>query len=149
MPYVVGFILTPFGVLLLFSPQIIIGAILLTSGIIILSTHYRLQINYSARQYSEYVWLLGLKTGIERKPFTSPEYLFIKKIQVNQTLNSRANSTTIHKVQYDGFLKFSEDDKVHLMTYDDKKTLFKRLKQIASQLNLKVVDYAQESPAKR
>lgn len=149
MPYVLGFILLPIGLLVIFSPQPVIGAVILIGGIIIVSTHYRMKIDYSNKRYSEYIWLLGLKTGIEQKSFISPEYLFIKKTQVSQTLNSRVSSTTIQKEQYDGFLKFSEDDKVHLMTYDNKKTILKKLREIASQLNLKVVDYAQESPAER
>lgn len=146
MPYVLGFVLTPIGIFLLFSPQIIIGAILLIAGIIILSTHYRLAIDHTKKQYTEYVFILGLKAGIERKAFSSIEYVFIKKSKVSQTLNSRASSTTIQKIQYDGFLKFSEDNKVHLMTVENKGAILKKLKVIASRLNLKILDYSDETP---
>jgi hypothetical protein len=146
MPYVLGFLLTPIGFVLLFSPQLIVGAILLVAGVIILTTHYRLSIDHTKKQYAEYVFVLGLKTGMERKSFSSIDYVFIKKVRVSQTLNSRASSTTIQKDQYDGFLKFSEDDKVHLMTFESKDKLQKKLRPIASQLNLRILDYSNENP---
>jgi hypothetical protein len=146
MPYVLGFILAPIGLILLFSPQMIAGAILLIAGIIILSTHYRIEIDYTKRQYAEYVFLIGVKTGVKRNPFAAIEYVFIKKVRVSQTLNSRVSSTTIQKVQYDGFLKFSEDNKVHLMALENKGTLLKKLRAIASKLNLKILDYSNENP---
>jgi hypothetical protein len=145
MPYVLGLILSPIGFFLLFSPQFIVGGILLIAGIIILTTHYRLSINRHEKRYTEYIFLLGMKTGMETKTFSIIEYLFMKKVRVSQTLNSRASTRTIQKVQYDGFLKFSEDDKVHLMTYESKETLQKKLRKIASELNLKVHDYSNEN----
>lgn len=146
MPYVLGFILAPVGFILLFSPQTTVGVILLVTGIIILSTHYRLEIDYNKKQYTEYVFLLGIKTLVERKAFQAIEYVFIKQTKVSQTLNSRASSTTIQKTQYDGFLKFSEADKIHLMTLENKGLLLKKLRVIASQLNLKILDYSSETP---
>jgi hypothetical protein len=147
MPYVLGFILAPIGFILLFSPQVIVAAILLVAGITILSTHYRLSIDHTNKRYTEYVFLLGMKTGVERKSFSSIEYLFIKKVRVSQTLNSRASSRTIQKEQYNGFLKFSELDKVHLMTYESKSVLLKKLRVIADLLGLKIQDYSNENPA--
>lgn len=149
MPYLLGFILTPIGLVLLLSPQHIVGAILLAAGITILTTHYRLQINYTKKSYIEYISILGIKAGQEKNNFSEIRYLFIKKIKVSQTLNSRASSTTIEKFQYDGFLKFSEENKLHLMTLGSKKNLQRRLDDIAAKLKCKVIDYSNENSPER
>jgi hypothetical protein len=146
MPFIVGFILTPIGFILLFSPKIIIGGILLLAGIIILTTHFRVAIDKGKKEYSEYISLLGMKVSKELHSFDQIQYLFIKTKKVSQTLNSRASSRTIQKEMYDGYLKFSEDDKVHLMTFENKGALLKRLRPIARLLSTKIIDYTTENP---
>lgn len=146
MPYLLGIILTPAGLLLVFSPQIIVGAFLLVAGIVIITTHYRLLIDYRLKVHIEYISIVGIKVGAEKKSFVDLQYLFVKKSRVSQTLNSRASSTTIQKFQYDGFLKFSEDDKLHLMTLENKAALIKNLKAIASKLKVNILDYSSENP---
>ncbi|MGE0589801.1 MAG: hypothetical protein AB7O48_14585 [Cyclobacteriaceae bacterium] len=54
----------------------------------------------------------------------------------------KAASTTIRKVVYDGYLKFSETNKIHLLTMDDKSKLIARLKAIYQKLNIRVIDYS-------
>ncbi|HEY0740963.1 MAG TPA: hypothetical protein VGD40_05845 [Chryseosolibacter sp.] len=142
MPYILGFILAPAGLLLLFSPQPVVGGGLLLTGVLILTCHYRLHIDFNKKVYTEYLFLLGLKTAQEKKSFRAIEYVYIKPTKVSQTLNSRVSSTTIQKVQFDGYLKFSDEDKVHLMTLDNKSSLRKRLDPIAATLNTKVIDYS-------
>ncbi|MCB0489397.1 MAG: hypothetical protein KDC99_13035 [Cyclobacteriaceae bacterium] len=51
-------------------------------------------------------------------------------------------STTIRKEVYDGYLRFSETNKIHLLTMDDKSKLINKLKAIAPQLNSRVIDYS-------
>jgi hypothetical protein len=78
--------------------------------------------------------------------FDQIQYLFIKKTKVSQTLNSRASSNTIQKELYDGYLKFSEDDKLHVITLENKGALVKRLRPIAHLLSIKIVDYTAGNP---
>ena len=84
----------------------------------------------------------------EKEKFESIDYLSIIKSKVTQTMNSRARSTTIQKEVFDGYLKFSENDKIHLMTKDNKKDLIHEMKKIASKLNLDVMDYTEGIPTK-
>lgn len=146
MPYILGFILTPTG-LLLFSPQFIIGGVMLVAGIIILTTHYRLHLDFNKKVYTEYISLMGMRTGQEKKAFPGVEYLYIKQTKVNQTLNSRVSSTTIQKIQFDGYLKFSNEEKIHLMTLENKTNLRKHLDRIATKINTRVLDYSIENPS--
>lgn len=56
------------------------------------------------------------------------------------------SSTTINKVVFDSYIKFSERDKVHLFTYDNKQEAMKNLLPVARQLRLDIVDYTQGDP---
>lgn len=146
MPFILGGILAPIGLMLLFSPQPIVGAVMLVAGIAILTTHYRLQIDRETHQYIEYIWIFGMKAGHEKQRFDDIKYVFVKKIKVSQTLNSRASSTTIQKNQHEAYLKFSDQHKIHLITSDSKEAVLGKVRPIASQLSTRIIDYSVENP---
>lgn len=137
----VGGILLPFGILLAFV-QAAIGFTLIVVGLIT-TTHYRLQIDPVRRYYRDYVWFLGLKIG---KPvsFQTIEYFFIKTSRESQTMNSgRIATSTITKQVYDGYLRFSEHDKLHVATKDKLETLISKLTPMSRALNVPIMDYTQ------
>jgi hypothetical protein len=139
-----GVVLAMAGLGVLFKSAIL-GLILLLVSVIIFTTHYRLKIDFDTKVFHDYVWILGLKNGDQRK-FENIEYLFIKKSLVSQTMNSLLNSSTFRKHVYDGYLKFSEKDKIHLITKDSKNDLIEKLRVIASRLNVRIVDYSAAEP---
>lgn len=123
----------------------ILGAILLLLGIIVLTTHYRLAISLDKKVYHDYVWMLGFRIG-DKGSFENIEYLFVKKSKVSQTMHVRVASSTIRKEVYDGFLKFSESHKLHLVTKDSKNELIKKLRVISTALTVKIIDYSEGEP---
>jgi hypothetical protein len=137
-----------FGVFLAFIgivgviTNLLIGLIILTVCVIIFTTHYRLSVDFDNKIFLDYVWILGVKRG-ELKKFETIEYLFIKTSTVSQTMNARIASTTIRKEVFDGYLKFSEEDKIHLMTMDNKEDLIQKLKPISEKLNSTIIDYTE------
>lgn len=146
MPYLLGFVLTAVGFMLLFSPKILAGLILLLAGITVLTSHFRLSVDLNKMIYTEYISLLGMKVSKELHRFDEIQYLFVKKSKVSQNMNSRVSTHTIQKEQFNGYLKFSENDKVHLMTYDSKNAIIKRMRPIATLLSTKLIDYTIENP---
>lgn len=122
------------------------GIIMLLLGFIVVTTHYRLSINFDKKIYHDYVWILGFKSG-DKCNFENIEYLFIKKNRVRQTMNLRVASSTIRKEVYDGYLKFSEDNKLHLLTKDSKNDLIKKLRSISTTLKVKIIDYSEGEPS--
>ena len=72
------------------------------------------------------------------------EYLYTKKSIVSQRMNSRATSTILRTEVYDGYLKLSEKDKIHLMTEKNRDTLLRKMNEIANQLKVKIIDYSAE-----
>lgn len=131
--------------IVLISKTLVGSAILVFVSVLIFTTHYRLSIDFNKKSYHDYVWVLGLKFG-EKSVFEKIEYIFIKKNNVSQTMNTRTSSTTIRKAVYDGYLKFSEENKIHLLTEDNKKPLIKKLSEIAIKCNTKIFDYTEGEP---
>ena len=140
-----GALLSAGGIALVVSGSPVIGVVLILVGLTFLTTHYRFAINFEKKTYHDYVWILGLKNGEEVR-FENIEYLFIKKSQVNQTMSMRVASSTIRKEVYDGYLKFSEKDKVHLLTKDNKEDLISKLRVMSSALKVKIIDYSAGEP---
>lgn len=148
--YFPGFVVFFGAVLLLLAFLVlltkpVIGIIMAVVSVVILTTHYRFGIDLTDKSYRDYLWILGFKNG-PRKKFDAIQYLFIKKSKVSQTMHLRAASSTIHKEQFDGYLKFSENDKVHLISHDDKDKLIEKLRRISTALNTSIVDYTRENP---
>lgn len=125
--------------------NVIAGLIMLLVSVIIFTTHYRFAIDFEHKVFHDHVWILGFRSGEKRK-FERIEYLFIKTNKVSQTMSLKVASTTITKEVYDGYIKFSEDEKVHLISKDSKKDLIAKLRPISNALNIKVIDYSGGAP---
>jgi hypothetical protein len=137
-----------FGVILAFLgivgaiTNLWIGVIILIVCAIIFTTHYRVSVDFDNKVFLDYVWILGARRG-DLKRFEAIEYIFIKASNVSQTMHVRIASTTIRKEVFDGYLKFSEEEKIHLMTMDDKDELIQKLNPIAKKLNAIIIDYTE------
>lgn len=140
----VGILLAVFG-LFVAMKSMLAGLILFTISVLIFTTHYRLRIDFAKKVYFDYVWFLGLKNGDHGK-FDRIEYLFIKKSRVSQKMNHIVISSTIQNEIYDGYLKFSDGEKIHLLTKESKDVLLEKLKMISHKLNTRIVDYSEGEP---
>lgn len=123
----------------------LLGVVLLVISLVIFTTHYRLKIDFDNKIFYDYLWILGLKNGDKGK-FENIEYIFIKRSKVSQTMRLRVASSTIQKEVYDGYLKFSEKDKIHLITKDSKKDLLEKLRMMSTALKVKIIDYSAGEP---
>lgn len=130
--------------LLIVLVNIYIGLALVISGVLAATTHYRLAIDFTKKTYRDYVWVLGIKSGDDGK-FDSIQYVFINKTKVSQTMNSKVSSTTIVRDEYNGYLKFSERNKVHLASSENKQRLTIAMKLISQQFKCELLDYTEGS----
>ena len=121
----------------------IVAGILVVSSVLVLTTHYRLEIDVDRKICHDYLWLCGFRLG-ERKSFDSLDYLFIKPVKVSQRMSARVASTVVHKESFDGYLKFSNAETLHIATRDSHHALLKQLQKLASKLHLRVVDYTSQ-----
>jgi|APTNR8051073442_1049403.scaffolds.fasta_scaffold00003_13 hypothetical protein len=139
-----GILLVIIGLPVLFIKPLI-GLILWFISLVIFTTHYRLSIDQDSKVYHDYLWILGFRSG-EKGRFNTLEYIFIKKSSISQTMRMRVASSTIQKEVFDGYLKFSDQHKIHLLTLDSKENLINRLKFMASSLKTRLIDYSEDTP---
>jgi hypothetical protein len=118
-----------------------IAVTLLLGGLAIVITHYRLSVDRQRKVYRDYVWFFGLKSS-KPVPFDNIEYFFIKNGRETQNMQLRVARTTISKDVYDGYLKFSEADKVHVATTDTHQSLVAKLQPWAATLGVPLNDYS-------
>jgi len=140
-----GVILLPVGLAALFA-NLVLAAVVLLVSTVLLTTHYRLEIDFQKMTFYDYVSFLGFLKSGEREHFDTVHYLFIKTNRVSQTLNSRVSSMTVQKTVFDGYLKFSDEQKIHIDTRDDKDKLLKKMQPISNQLNIRIIDYTHGEP---
>ena len=133
-------ILLGIGALVALTKLILVGVVLVIVAAILLSTNYRLSIDQANKQYKEYLWLLGMKRG-DWLPFEQIDYLFIKKKYASQKMNMESLSNTVRKPVYDAYLRFSEDHKLFVGSYENKSMIINKLKPVADQLGVDLVDY--------
>lgn len=138
-------VLLVFAVLLVVLKSVVFELIILLACVVIFTTHYRLRIDYTNKAFFDYVWILGFKKGDHGK-FEKIEYLFIKKSRISQKMNHLAGSAIVQKEVYDGYLKFSDREKIHLMTTDSKNALVKKLSVISNALKVRIMDYSEGNP---
>lgn len=119
--------------------------ILVFISVIIFTTHNRLRIDFERKVFLDYLWILGMKHGVNAS-FETIQYIFIKKVLVSQRMNTRVSTSTIRKEVYKGFLKFSEEEKVFLAENDRKDKLIEKLRSISKKIQVDVVDFAVDGP---
>jgi hypothetical protein len=139
-----GVVLLLFAIVAIASSPII-AVLMFVVGLIILTTHYGFHIDKVASTYKEYTWFLFLKIGKEVK-FDQIEYLYVKPNKVSRTYNSRIQSATITDIEYDGYIKFSEAEKIHVTHAKKREQVIIKLNLLRKYLNVKVLDYTRETP---
>lgn len=129
-----------FGVGLLATPYFVFGIITLILLICILTTHYALEINLTDKTFRHYLWILGFKQT-HTQTYDLIEYAFIQSSKVSRTSYSTATSNTFASLVYNGYLKFSDDTKIHLIQSPKKEIVFKKLKILAADLKIEIIDF--------
>jgi hypothetical protein len=136
----IGFLLLIFGVPLLFVNWLSIIVVLI--GIFIVTTRYGLKIDSENKKYQDYLQIAGLKTG-EEKEYEQIEKLFITAGKKTTKMQLRGHASYLNQLEYNGFIKFSEDDKVHLISSKDKKVVMGLLKLFSDELAINIDDLSE------
>lgn len=94
-----------------------------------------LTINPETKEFHLGTWAMGFKTG-RPKPYNHIEKIFINKVNVSQTMNTRANSHTTSHVEYRAFIKFDNEEKHFLVSNKSEKKLEERVAEIKKKLGI-------------
>lgn len=118
------------------------GILTLSICAFIFTTHYRFRIDLVKKEFQDYLWILGLRQGATVR-YEKMEYFFIKKSNVSQTMGLKAATTTVHKEVFDAYLKFSEKEKVFIVSQNSKEKLLSQLHPMATSLQVQIIDYTE------
>lgn len=137
---VLGFIILISGIAVV-GPYMIIGIILIVAGAVILTAHEGTEIMPDTNSYREYNSILFIKTG-KGKKYERIEKIFINPVRVSQKIYTAhtMNSSTFEDVEYNAYLKFSDGEKIFLLSGKNKNKIRNRLKAIADSLNIPLQD---------
>lgn len=134
------------AVLILFSPLVMItntavGIMVLFGGLVTATTHVRVVIDLRNKKYREYIVFLGLTVG-KYEHFQELDYLFVRRAKVSQRRTSYYGNggTTLVSDRYEGYLHYDGDVMFHMFSENKKAKALERLRNLSTQLNLRVVD---------
>ena len=123
------------------GPYVIIGVVLILAGAVILTAHEGTEIYPATNTYREYNSILFIKTG-KGKKYESIEKIFINPVKVSQRMYSAhtMNSSTFQHIEYNAYLKFSDGEKIFLLSGKNRDRIRSRLKLVAETLNIPLQD---------
>jgi len=136
-----AWIMVLFGVFLAFD-HIVPGIIFTGIAIFVISSQYRIKVDFGRRNYFEYMWIFGLKNG-DSEHFDKIEYIFVNRNKVKQTVAVRVASSTFDRYDYNVYLRFSENQKIHLFSDENKDTAMRHAQDLAKRFKCEVVDRAE------
>ncbi|MDQ4138973.1 MAG: hypothetical protein M3142_00465, partial [Bacteroidota bacterium] len=129
-----------FGIGLLPTYYFLFGVSTLFLLLIVFTTHYGLEINVQDKTLKQYVWILGYK-HCHTQSYDLIEYAFIQSSLISRTVYSTTTSATFSSQVYNGYLKFSEEVKIHLIQAQEKETVLNKLHFLARDLKIEIVDF--------
>lgn len=113
-------------------------------GMFIFITRYGIEIDIEKKKYTDYLSLFGFKNG-QSKEFQTIESIYLNEGMKTTKMHLRGHATTLSKKEYNGYIKFSEDQKIHLLSSEKKNDVEKLLNQMCSDLNITLSDYSKDS----
>ena len=128
---------------LIIEVSLIWGPLVFLLSLTVITTRYEFEVNKDEHFYREYVRILWLKNG-KKKQYSSAEYCFITASKYIQRMQLKAANTDFEGVEYNGYIKFSENEKIHIARRTDKEQLLKPLRKLANYLDLEIVDHSTE-----
>lgn len=118
-----------------------LGIGLMLLGVILITTQYRMEINMTQKYYREYVWFLGIKTGA-KIPFEEIHYFYITRSKKTKVYGQTYKNHYVTGACYNGYTKFSENEKIFIGDSDSKDSILERIAKINTVLKLDIMDYS-------
>jgi hypothetical protein len=125
------------------SQNLIGGIFIIVAGLSTFFTHYHFIIDVEKKVYNDGVTIFGLRLG-RTNTYENVEYLFVKPQKVTRTYHSRIQSATIKDIEFNGYVRFSENEKIHLVAAKTKQEVIDKLVPLSNYIKVQIVDYTRE-----
>ena len=121
--------------------QLVLGLCLLGASMFVFSGYSGIEIDKANGSYREYLSFLFLKSGKKIK-YGAIEKIFINSSKVKQQMHTAhtSHSSIFTDIEFNGYLKLENGDKIHLLTKRKKEKLVLELNKIALFLNVQIDD---------
>lgn len=139
----IGMLMLLAGLGLFTAGKYLHSLIFLFLGMFIFITKYGIDIDLHTKTYLDYLSIFGYKKGTVGK-FESIKSVFLNSGNKTTRMQLRAARNTITQVVYSGYIKFSEEEKIHLMDSEKKEEIEKLLNQMSNDLSVEYFDYSKE-----
>ena len=136
----IGGIVLVIGLALLVENRLA-SIVLIAVGGFILSGSEGTEIDKAAKSYKEYNAFFFIKSGAN-VPYSGIEKIFINTSKSKQQFYTAhtTHGSVYENVDFNGFLKFSNGTKIHLLRKRKKEDLMKALQDVASFLDVQIED---------
>jgi len=135
-----GLIFLIFGVLLIMY-SLYISPLFLIISVFILTGYRGIEFDKERKVYRTYNSFLFMKFG-QWTTYHDIENLFINSgISSQKVYTKVTEGITIKNMEYNAYLKFDDESKIHLKSSKNKKRLFKRLDKLSHYLGVDIIDY--------
>lgn len=118
-----------------------LSILFMIAGVFIISGYEGTEIDIAAKSYKEYKSFFLVKTGNSVK-YSAIEKIFVNTSKTRQQLYTvHTNKSSIYEnIEFNGFLKFDNGEKIQLLTRRKKKELIKALEKISALLQVPLED---------
>ena len=106
-------------------------------AVTILTAKYRLTINPTTKKIEDFLYILGLKTQVERFNYSSLHYIYITRSKYTQQMHMKSLSSTVSGEMFTAYLK-SDVENHFLGESKNLSALQKKVKHVATPLNLEI-----------
>ncbi|MGB3182355.1 MAG: hypothetical protein WBB45_13275 [Cyclobacteriaceae bacterium] len=101
---------------------------------------YYIAIDKNRSQYYDGTSIFGIKSG-SWTTYSEMDLLYFHDKNYSQKFNSIGTSSVNRTTRYEGYLTFTECEKLHLVSEEKKEVAEKRMKAIAKELSLRLYDH--------
>jgi hypothetical protein len=128
------------GLALIVEKTFLSIALMFVSGFV-LSGYEGTEINKAAKSYFDYKSFFFLKSG-EKKNYDDVEKIFVSTSKTTERLHTAhtSHSSTFQHLEFNGFIKFNNGEKIQLLRKRKKSDLIRGLEKVASFLNVPIED---------
>jgi hypothetical protein len=141
LPFIVLGVALIIGGLFIIPVKPLPAIALIIAGLVLSTTHNRLEVNLKEKSYREYVRVLGIKWGSKIK-FDEVRYFYLTKSKVNQIYGQTYKNHYVTVTRFNGYLKFNEDEKIAIGNSQSKDSLLKKIKKVNANLGLEIKDFS-------
>jgi hypothetical protein len=127
--------------LALITERTVLSVVLMAASVFILSGHSGIEIDKKENYYREYNSFFLIKLG-EKIKYAGIEKIYVNTSKMREQLYTAhtSHSSVFINMEFNGYMKFEDGTKVHVLSRRKKADLTKALKKISQFLNVRVED---------